>query len=240
MFSIFSSFCCVNDEPSSTAAVIVDEKDDASGAPAALPCCLQTESSEAAVIGEADEKWGLLSDQEPDPYTGKFVVAIQLGSGNLGLDLDSSASANVVVRAISDGAVNVWNARAPENKQIKPFDRLVAVNGVEGTASDFARSIITDRATFMFQRPQEVKADLQKPGDVGVGLHFSKVSAGLVISGVQDGLLKNWMLRYADANAVKPGDRIVAVNGRYTSAEDLLREIKESPSYVQLTIAHYR
>lgn len=204
------------------------------------PACLDVGSTSAVTIGEVEEKAALMLDEDPDPTTGRYLVDLIIGYGKLGLDLDSSLAQNVVVREILKGPAEDSNLLSKKSKNIIRFDRLVAVNGVEGGSAEFARAIAnSNRVIMCFQHPKEVKAELRKPGDVGISLNRSKNSVGLVILDIHDGLLKDWMQRQWTMPSIGSGDRIVAVNDTFGPADELLRLIQEASDTLVLTIMHY-
>lgn len=64
----------------------------------------------------------------------EFVASVHKGAdGSLGLDLQfAPGGVSLMVAAVSDGALRRWNVENP-NQQVQRLDRIVAVNGQEGT-----------------------------------------------------------------------------------------------------------
>lgn len=158
----------------------------------------------------------------------EFSVTITKVPGkHLGLGLDILDQVSAVVDLVDKGPVREWNREHPD-LQIKLGDRIVEVNDTRGQAREIVQRFREDMTLKMvLRRPKEVMVTFIKTKELGLQLHFSQESSALLILEVAEGHVRDWN----DANkgrGVRPGDRIVEVNGIRGKAPDLMEQIREN------------
>jgi len=74
-----------------------------------------------------------------------FWVIVPRLTGNLGIDLyfDNDKSPGVLITSIGEGHIHDWNVKHPD-LTVQLMDRIIAVNGVEGTAAQLLKHMQKD------------------------------------------------------------------------------------------------
>eukprot|EP00434_Breviolum_minutum_P033507 symbB.v1.2.029651.t1/scaffold3275.1/size59885/3 len=173
---------------------------------------------------------------------GKVIqVTLKYQKGKLGVDLDViDVTRGLVVKAIlPDGKLAEWN-RENADVAIRPLDKIIAVNGKVGTVQELESAIVSSGPDLQLQiqRPQRFEVKLQRPGSLGVRLHYKKSSMGILISEVLDeGLATVWNANNP-SRVIVAGDRILEVNGESMSPEDMVKKLSDEDE-MSLLILHY-
>ncbi|CAK9058749.1 unnamed protein product [Durusdinium trenchii] len=162
-------------------------------------------------------------------------------SGKLGVDLDAiDIHRGLVVKGVlPDGLIAEWNRANPENA-IKPSDKIFAVNNQVGTVQDLETHIVSSGPDLQLsvRRPQRIEVTLQRPGSLGLRLHFKKSSKGVLVSEVlADGLATDWNAKNP-TRRITAGDRILEVNGEALPPEDLIAKLAKEDVMV-IHMLHY-
>lgn len=224
-------------------------------------CCCVAEREGFIVVPQAatlddksceDDSTDILRACEDDSTVTKtesqaFMVTLtretaQLPWGLL-LDLSSNAAIHVsAIRAVGDSPVAVYNAQAPEDKQLKEGDYITAVNGVlcdalpsQGphSSADALGEELKNSVTMTMhvKHPYVYSVQIHKGGGImGLDLNYTTSCATLAIERIGDGAVKK------AAPEVRVGDRIVAVNGQLGHPHELLETITQN-ELVVLTLS---
>lgn len=126
-------------------------------------------------------------------------------------------------------AVIVTNVRGATSCQLQHADRIVQIDGDRSFAGIVAK--LGERLAYDIevQRPEEIEVILKKtPLTSKIGAVIAQASGkSLWVKKVREGMIDDWNKEHP-AYAIKPGDRIVAVNGNRLSSEKLLAEIRNA------------
>lgn len=182
-------------------------------------------------------------DLEPSQETSTFEVKV---NGAHGIQIDGSDPECTIVRKVNeDGMVAKWNTSAPENKIVKEGDRVLEVNGTQGSSIEMAKILRQEGPfTLLLQKPQEKVVALRRPGELGVVLNYQKAGANAQgsispwIAKINGGLLGSWNIQNPE-EAVSVHDRIRAVNGISGTPEEIMAAIRDSKDLVKMRVHHY-
>jgi len=107
-------------------------------------------------------------DRDPELMSEFTVTLVKKAEGaSLGVDIDFSDGATIVITQVREGLVAEWNAANPA-QLVKPDDRIVAVNGVMGNAANMMEVCKTaPTLELLLKRKVEDKAEKggEKPED---------------------------------------------------------------------------
>eukprot|EP00442_Polarella_glacialis_P056630 CAMPEP_0115053660 /NCGR_PEP_ID=MMETSP0227-20121206/3643_1 /TAXON_ID=89957 /ORGANISM="Polarella glacialis, Strain CCMP 1383" /LENGTH=148 /DNA_ID=CAMNT_0002438011 /DNA_START=56 /DNA_END=502 /DNA_ORIENTATION=+ len=98
-----------------------------------------------ALLESADakiDKTAIIQDARASRTRGQqFIVLINKVPERkfLGIDVDLSDAVCMMVEEVKDGLVSDWNQANPD-KQVVKGDKIIAVNGISGTASDLTEA----------------------------------------------------------------------------------------------------
>eukprot|EP00931_Biecheleriopsis_adriatica_P073214 TRINITY_DN47543_c0_g1_i1.p1 TRINITY_DN47543_c0_g1~~TRINITY_DN47543_c0_g1_i1.p1 ORF type:complete len:253 (+),score=38.08 TRINITY_DN47543_c0_g1_i1:41-760(+) len=158
----------------------------------------------------------------------------------LGLELDlTDNSRGPTISRVVPGMAKAWNDQNPA-EALKVHDRISALNGRRGTASDLFHRIMEPHSTLRLtiHRPELFNVQAIKSTELGVSLHYKNISVGAVVNKITDGgLFAKWNSDHPE-RTISVGDRIIAVHGQAMKGKDLVSYLKEATELV-LTIAHY-
>mmetsp|Transcript_10403 Transcript_10403/g.22914 ORF Transcript_10403/g.22914 Transcript_10403/m.22914 type:complete len:128 (-) Transcript_10403:83-466(-) len=120
-------------------------------------CCCSADDVKA---GQSDATDPPVSRLHPPQDAGlatdsrKFTINLKKTEGTrLGVDVDLADGTSLMVDAINPGLVEDWNKNNP-GLRVKPGDRIVAVNGVQGDAQAMAEACMGAKELHMaIQRP---------------------------------------------------------------------------------------
>lgn len=153
-----------------------------------------------------------------------------------GLMLDLSGGSLIHVSGVKStvgSPVLTYNAEVPEDLQMREGDYIVGVNDILADTPLVGHNTVAEAlgeemkksttVTLHMKRPHVFTAEVNKNGDpMGLDLNYSNHCSALAIVKVGDGAVKK------SAPEIQAGDRIIAVNGKTGSPDDLLRGIKAS------------
>jgi hypothetical protein len=185
---------------------------------------------EADRTKDASEEEEPLGDQE-------FIVDVSkqtTGNGSgLGIEVLLGADGALRVKDVTDGAVPQWN-KVLEDKKVRPGDSIVEINGVRGDAREMARVLQSEAPASLrlkVQRKdwgveQNFEVDLSPCPGQSLGLSCLTERAALKVKHVKEGRVQSWNEGQCAKNQVRPGDRILKVNGRGGSPDELERGLQ--------------
>eukprot|EP00930_Biecheleria_cincta_P071756 TRINITY_DN59214_c0_g1_i1.p1 TRINITY_DN59214_c0_g1~~TRINITY_DN59214_c0_g1_i1.p1 ORF type:complete len:277 (+),score=48.33 TRINITY_DN59214_c0_g1_i1:119-832(+) len=164
-------------------------------------------------------------------------------SNALGLLLDLADDAVCLVKSVEGGLAGKWNATRPQERTIKMYDRIVAVNNTRGKSKALASLLlqVDDKVptTITIQRPIERQVVLEKDCELGILVKYKNGSLGFWIDRVDAGLVDTWNKKNPEAEAVRVHDRVIAVNGQMGNAASLLSLMKDL-KIIEFTVLHYK
>uniref|UniRef100_A0A7S1AWC5 PDZ domain-containing protein n=1 Tax=Noctiluca scintillans TaxID=2966 RepID=A0A7S1AWC5_NOCSC len=213
-------------------------------------CCAKPEESARADVIKPDElpatvSWDLTTDtgshstvEDEELALDEFVVQLSRAEA-VGFDLETVCGKLLVARLLGSGHAIAWNAcHWDDHRQtLRPGDRIVSVNGVEGDSSVLIEELKKDRRLkIVFRHAMEYNVSLTR-GRRGLGIcvvgGHAKMDM-LKISAMKDGLVEDFNNSH-DEPKIMVGDRIVAVNGVSLDPEGMLHQLKSS-SDMDLTL----
>lgn len=170
-----------------------------------------------------------------------FASIEKTADTKLGLGLESmpdgpSGTAQIVTSVAPGSLIDVWNQANPE-KAVQVHDRLASVNGDSITPIEKIKDVKDAPVSLEmgFLRPKSITFSLQKMGKpLGLKLHKLSSDDAVYIMNFTEGVFE----KTATLEGVKPGDRIVSVNGRSDSSAEMMRAVVDSDP-VELHILSY-
>eukprot|EP00439_Symbiodinium_sp_Y106_P079234 s600_g17.t3 len=112
--------------------------------------------------------------QEDGDKPSHFVCEVNKDGKPLGIRVEYVSDKCIVV-AITQGAIPSWNASNPDGKEIRPGDRIVQVNGKDGSPSQLAQQLADAQGL--------VQMHIQRPGRVAL-----QCKAGLLAAQYMQGM----------------------------------------------------
>eukprot|EP00930_Biecheleria_cincta_P048465 TRINITY_DN33769_c0_g1_i1.p1 TRINITY_DN33769_c0_g1~~TRINITY_DN33769_c0_g1_i1.p1 ORF type:complete len:255 (+),score=73.78 TRINITY_DN33769_c0_g1_i1:56-820(+) len=166
-----------------------------------------------------------------------FQVTIIKESGDMGLAYYFHENHLLVAGGIggsSGSPLDEWNKNQTELFQkVRIFDRILEINGVAGTKKELeARLKEQGQMTITFEHPRQLEVGLEKKGQP-VGLSFSCTNGltGAVITGVEDGLIKQFNTAAPADKRIKVNDIAVKLDSEQMKGEDLIKKIDELENF---------
>jgi len=161
----------------------------------------------------------------------EFAVTLQQVPGvKLGLSVNGEDGQRLLVEKINEGLIT-RNNQANPGQCVREGDVIVEVNGRRG----FPKELIEQIQNFggapirlVFKR-SEVYVQLMVPEGQQLGLQVDSDGMALTISRIHPGAMDTWN-QANPGSAIRPRDRIVAVNGKRGNARVLLEETKKKGS----------
>mmetsp|Transcript_67523 Transcript_67523/g.106965 ORF Transcript_67523/g.106965 Transcript_67523/m.106965 type:complete len:163 (-) Transcript_67523:117-605(-) len=93
------------------------------------PQAVARSAPEPAPVVKATDNSERSAPQRPKPGS-EYTIQIDRTSGErLGIDVDNLDGMTLLIESVNDGLVKKWNDAHPD-KEVKPGDRLVEVNGI--------------------------------------------------------------------------------------------------------------
>lgn len=179
-------------------------------------------------------------DQGNSGSANEFTVTITRSIGEaVGLDIDHIDGVSAVVVALKNGAILNWNDNN-RDKEIKPGDRIIEVNGSRGDVQQLIAKLKTDLTwRLSVQRPVELNVTIHKANapSLGLDLKYAPNSKSLLITDVANGPMQDWNNEHPD-KVVKSFDRIVEINGARGKPQDLI-QASDGKDTLEMVIAHY-
>eukprot|EP00930_Biecheleria_cincta_P083985 TRINITY_DN73485_c0_g1_i1.p1 TRINITY_DN73485_c0_g1~~TRINITY_DN73485_c0_g1_i1.p1 ORF type:complete len:367 (+),score=69.14 TRINITY_DN73485_c0_g1_i1:48-1103(+) len=154
-------------------------------------------------------------------------------SKSLGMALHVSEDGFLIIRSVTNGLMQTYNASADEDLQVMPNDAIVAVDGRGGEAAELlayfkARDAETAAAEgnlkLFIRRPRMYSIEIQR-AHAPLGLSVDHEPTALRVFSVKSGMFSNWNVSLGGAQ-LKRNDRIVRVNGSQGQSQEMLNEMK--------------
>jgi len=142
----------------------------------------------------------------------------------------------VVITYVGDGPGTRWN-EIYEDRQIKPNDRLLEVNGKTSSNDMVDELRASSVAALKLRRPVSKRIRMPRPANRPMGmacLPFDEETVW-VDRVVTDGIIPEWNSQNL-VSQVAPSTRILEVNGVKGSAEALLEEIKTCSGVIDIVV----
>ena len=209
-----------------------------------VPMSFSIEKFEEVVEVEAVPVIPTVRQPEP-PTCATFTVVIPTkGFSTLGVQIDLIEKHPPMVTRIEEGAIQNFN-NVHSNSMIRPFDVLMAVNGVQSWEA-MEKKIndlhdVPDQLFVTLNRPRRVHVVLEKAGTMGLTLAFTEVSIGVLVRDLHSsGLIADWNGKHT-SDAVSIGDRILELNGTPYAGSQLAQLLEKASrtSSIRLTVLKY-
>eukprot|EP00927_Polykrikos_kofoidii_P013366 TRINITY_DN15824_c0_g1_i1.p1 TRINITY_DN15824_c0_g1~~TRINITY_DN15824_c0_g1_i1.p1 ORF type:complete len:259 (+),score=33.86 TRINITY_DN15824_c0_g1_i1:93-869(+) len=240
------SLCCGADPRSATHIENVKEmqssfletNSEATGPPPCEPASYQAEEVEKeptkdpmkAFVASLDTS--LEAQDSADREFNVTVVREDCSNDNACVDVIAcSDGRGLQVLTVNSGPIQTWNFQNEENVHVRHLDRIIKVNDITGDATAMTEAIYAQwkMLNMTIVRPREFKIRLEK-GPMGksakIGLdvvHF--VGQSLNVRNVREGLASEWNKTFPSVS-VKPGDKIVEINGTRGCSAKLLNIVQ--------------
>lgn len=163
----------------------------------------------------------------------EFSILIEKGgvqSPGLGLDVDVTDGPALLIDAVQDGLVKIWNEANPQ-LQVMSHDRFIDVNGVRGDCREIVEELSSaESLSIVVRRPVEFAVSVRKPNDeakLGLELSYCAGGATLLVMAVREGLIDSWNREHPD-RAVLKGTRVLEVNGITGNSRELFDTLIQS------------
>mmetsp|Transcript_69162 Transcript_69162/g.225380 ORF Transcript_69162/g.225380 Transcript_69162/m.225380 type:complete len:202 (+) Transcript_69162:95-700(+) len=190
----------------------------------ALLCCCTAEEDEPDLVLQKD--------------SGTFEVKLEAPQArdSLGLHLELSDGMTAYVSRVSldhSMPAGAYNLHAPEGNKLEVGLYILEINGVSGDAQQMKDVIRSGVGMIMRCRHPQlsvVKVKKYAHQSMGLDLQFTAQGRVLTICKIFDGAVQE------SGVDVKPGDRIIQIDGREGTANELLARIAQA-RHVELTIS---
>lgn len=153
--------------------------------------------------------------------------------GDVGINFTSEYN-SLFIQGVSHGIASTWNRLHP-NRSLHVGDRVAEVNGVHGPVEELTTAC--DKRTPLnmtilrvpngpLSRARPIKyfrVMLDRTSGQGFGVYCTIDDSSLLITGINGGLFGKWN-EMNPSMAIRPGDRIVAVNNVFGDGGLLLKE----------------
>mmetsp|Transcript_125200 Transcript_125200/g.389753 ORF Transcript_125200/g.389753 Transcript_125200/m.389753 type:complete len:370 (+) Transcript_125200:91-1200(+) len=166
----------------------------------------------------------------------KFVAAVDKAANRpAGLDVDIQDGLLALVLAVKPGPIDSYNKTVDPSRQVRRGDFIEWANSFPGDTLEVP-SIMEreERLALTMRRAEELTVLLRRTrSDESLGLLLRERPCGrtLAVVDVDDGLMRAWNEAHPDFE-VRPGDRILEVNGQSGKAAELLAALKGSEKIV--------
>eukprot|EP00931_Biecheleriopsis_adriatica_P024472 TRINITY_DN15238_c0_g5_i1.p1 TRINITY_DN15238_c0_g5~~TRINITY_DN15238_c0_g5_i1.p1 ORF type:complete len:259 (+),score=52.77 TRINITY_DN15238_c0_g5_i1:84-779(+) len=187
---------------------------------------------------------GQASRPAPGPSSRIFEAELVLNGRPHGLDIEAADEEFAIVKDVA-GVAAEWTAKGDASEVIKPFDKVLEINGEEykGRASAAFHKMAEEGAgtiKLKLQHAVERTVVFEKPGQLGMTINYKKSSVGIWVASVEAGLLSQWNQDHPD-QVISPHDRIIQVNeigGDSNAIVQKLRDVKNAEKST-LTVMSY-
>mmetsp|Transcript_50929 Transcript_50929/g.95280 ORF Transcript_50929/g.95280 Transcript_50929/m.95280 type:complete len:230 (-) Transcript_50929:128-817(-) len=186
-------------------------------------------------IEKADEP------RQPEDQTqrpSEFSCQVDKEGQALGIRVEYVSDKCIVV-ALTQGAIPAWNAASSDGQEVRPGDRVVKVNGKDGSPSELAEKLAEAQGLvdLRMQRPGRVQLHCKAAQKLGIKVSELQDGFGLEVSEVKaEGRISE--LNKENGTLVRHGDRIVEVNGNTSDSKQLFNSISD-PGDKELIILTY-
>lgn len=181
--------------------------------------------------GGSSAKPGELGGEVADKI---FALLDKSGQKNFGLHIDNSDGFYLYVNGVhlGDTAAQRYNRSVPMASALRRGDFVVAVNGLPANADHMSQFIIDEsNVELEVVRPEVLRIKIKKlGGPLGVEFLALEGCHSALIERIGSGALKNWNLAHP-GREVMPGDRVISVNGKEGTGEQLMDMMAGLPSF---------
>jgi len=165
---------------------------------------------------------GILVDDPPLEFP--VVLKKQNVEASNHLDLDLSDGITLQVRDVTEGPVTEWNRKfgTAIHRDIRIFDRIYEVNGVQGDAQELFQAMKATRLELLVRRPVTFTATMMRSKNQFFGMGLETMSHPDTAGEMQEWLLVKWSQHHSSIagyfntvnweTPIRKGDRILQVN----------------------------
>eukprot|EP00931_Biecheleriopsis_adriatica_P024468 TRINITY_DN15238_c0_g2_i1.p1 TRINITY_DN15238_c0_g2~~TRINITY_DN15238_c0_g2_i1.p1 ORF type:complete len:229 (+),score=50.88 TRINITY_DN15238_c0_g2_i1:55-741(+) len=189
-----------------------------------------TESqSEVSLMGKATR-----------PASHIYDVELELYGKDHGLEIEAADEEFAIITGVA-GVAEERNAKANVNEVIKPFDRVLEIDGEEykSRASAVFKRLSEEaegkKIKLKLQQAVERTVVLERSGQLGMTVNYKKASRGIWIASIVPGLLWRWNQDHPD-QVVSPHDRIIQVGERVHDPIAIVQKLQDTSSTEKLEI----
>mmetsp|Transcript_116919 Transcript_116919/g.202989 ORF Transcript_116919/g.202989 Transcript_116919/m.202989 type:complete len:271 (-) Transcript_116919:45-857(-) len=188
-------------------------------------------------VSSGQKDRGLSNEEVQTPRAEEFMVSVDKAErSGLGLDVDMTDGATLLVNGIEDGLIMMWNQRC-RDQQVRKGDRFLEVNGIKGDARQLIEALnLSQSLKIRVRRPDLFDVTVRREGTedkLGMELSYCPGGATLLVQAVSNGLVQQW-------NQANPGrkverhDRILEVNSFSGKSQELYMRLS-LPGELNLT-----
>jgi len=197
--------------------------------PMEVPVPVIAEPSKTAPAVAKDPPRGTPSADEPS----NFTISVERAPGSfLGIDLVAAGKVCMVDNVTpNDSLVGEWNRTCANNVQVRKYDRLLKVNGRVSEKGKDALDAIKEsqgNVTIDFQRPNILEVRLPSGTGQSLGLRLKAGPNFLLVTSIDEGSAQVYNSGVEPRQQIKASSRILTVNGKTISGDELMKEIKRS------------
>jgi C-terminal processing protease CtpA/Prc len=168
---------------------------------------------------------------EDEPKIHGFTVTVHKSGKGFGLDISWHDGITLLIGKVKDGPVADWNRREGRipSDTVMRGDRIIEVNGVSGSSSELLTALRNStEQTLRIKRLLEFMIVVASKEGETHGLDFDISPVGeLLVKRVHRGLVAEANKIARSDNEIRPGDRIVAVNGARAPPRTLIAFLSE-------------
>merc|ERR1711972_1268972 len=140
---------------------------------------------------------------------------------------------------VNSGPVKTYNEQAQIDKQLRPGDFLVKINGKEGDSKLLMDELNTKSSFEIIARhPEEICIAIdKKTAKAKMGIEWIRRAKGnaVLISRVNDGPFKEWNKQHPDQK-VCDNDRVVSVAGFQGKGKDLKKKMATTTAFQAIVV----
>ncbi|CAK9094147.1 unnamed protein product [Durusdinium trenchii] len=164
---------------------------------------------------------------EATARSASFTCSVDKNGQPLGIRVEYVRD-KCIVLAVTSGLIPAWNNANPD-KAVRPGDCISQVNGeaVSGAQAADKLAQSAGKVELLLERPQELRIPIQVGEVLGIKVSELLEGFGVEVTEVkQDGQIPSF--NKDKQLAVRPSDRIVAVNGKQASSSELFEMVAAS------------
>eukprot|EP00930_Biecheleria_cincta_P085331 TRINITY_DN74725_c0_g1_i1.p1 TRINITY_DN74725_c0_g1~~TRINITY_DN74725_c0_g1_i1.p1 ORF type:complete len:237 (+),score=51.59 TRINITY_DN74725_c0_g1_i1:28-738(+) len=168
-----------------------------------------------------------------------FTVTVDRAPGTfLGIDLVAAGKVCMVDNITeNDSLVGEWNRTCDSSAQVRRYDRLCKVDGrlsEKGKDALDAIKACQGKVTIEFERPNILEVRLPTGKGQSLGLRLKAGPNFLLVTNVDEGSVKVYNSGVDQSQQIKASSRIMTVNGKTVSGEELMKEIQRSADALEV------
>jgi hypothetical protein len=196
-------------------------------------------------------KWKALTcgvdpnSEEVPPF--QFTATLEKGNnsgGGFNLGVGTCNSGELIIMGVKDGPGVEWNKANSAELELRPFDCICEVNGVEGDPRTLVEELNNAAvAQLLIRRPREFEVTIRKNGKLGrmLGLGLSSLDEGVTLTVhevTEGGLVGSGWNRENPDRKVTRGHRVITVNGISNDSRAMLEQCSKADKLVMLLQRH--